>query len=103
MVSGCSIAVTRVPSVSQCAETQSTALGLGSDRATAAHARLNSLSSMAFIGLPCPMNRAGIVVSVSGAAARVRMMESVAIEFSSAAPLGGNGGYTLALLQVEPD
>src|SRR5664280_2349186 len=77
MVSGCSIAVTRVPSVSQCAEMQSTALGLGSDRATAAHARLNSVFSMAFIGLPWPMNRAGIVVPVSGAAANVRMMESV--------------------------
>jgi hypothetical protein len=58
-------------------------LGIVDDRLVAA--RLNSVSSMAFIGLPRPMNRAGIAAPVSGAAASLRRKESVAICGSSQA------------------
>ena len=60
------MAVACVPIVSQWAEMQRMALGRGSDWATSPHARLNSLSSIAFIGLPCPRNRAGIVAPEFG-------------------------------------
>ena len=62
MVRGCFIDVTRVPSDRQWAEMQRIAVGRGMRRATSDHARLNSLSSIAFIGLPCPMNSTGISV-----------------------------------------
>jgi len=61
---------------------------------------------MAFIGLPCPINRAGIMDPVSGAAASLRMMRSLAISVSSvpcvaqgrsAAQLGGDGRDVFAL------
>src|SRR5437773_3707884 len=61
MVSGLPEAVTRMPAVSQWAETHRTAAGLGSRRAASAQPRLNSLSWIAFIGDPCPTKRAGIL------------------------------------------
>jgi len=54
------MAVTQVSRVSQCAEIHKMALGLGKILATSRQAFENSLSSMAFIGLPCPMNNTGI-------------------------------------------
>src|SRR5512147_660171 len=60
MVSGCATAPAYTPRVSQCAETHSTDLGRGSCCASARQARWNSLSSIAFIGLPCPRNSAGM-------------------------------------------
>src|SRR5690242_20496887 len=61
MVSGLSIAVTKVPLVSQCADMQSMALGTGKAFAAVCQPLVNSFSSMAFIGLPCPTNNTGIV------------------------------------------
>src|SRR5258706_5617858 len=60
MVLGASSMVTAIPSVSQCADIARMALGQGNSSGNAAHARLQELSSMAFIGEPWPMNRAGI-------------------------------------------
>ena len=45
---------------SQCAETQSTALGLVISLPIFLNPATNSFSSMAFIGLPCPRNSTGI-------------------------------------------
>jgi len=42
------------------------ALGLGRILATSRQAFENSLSSMAFIGLPCPMNNTGIGLVLAG-------------------------------------
>src|SRR5690554_2903658 len=61
MVAGCSIAVTQVPWVSQCAEIQSIALGLGRSRAIFRKPETNSFSSIAFIGLPWPKKSTGIL------------------------------------------
>ncbi|OQA12272.1 MAG: hypothetical protein BWY67_00404 [Bacteroidetes bacterium ADurb.Bin397] len=66
MVLGLATAVTRVPFVSQCADTHKIALGLGNCFPIAAQLLLNSLFSMAFIGLPCPINSAGRVSPCSG-------------------------------------
>src|SRR5208337_787819 len=63
MVFGCSIAVTNVPRVSQCAEMQRMACGFGSSLPIAFHPLLNLFSSMAFIGLPCPTKSRGITFS----------------------------------------
>jgi hypothetical protein len=49
------------PSVSQWAETQSTALGLGRFFPSAFMARVKELSSTAFMGEPWPMKTAGIL------------------------------------------
>ena len=59
MVSGCGTDSTCVPCVSQCAEIASIAFGLGSCVAIAFHVRTYSLSSIAFIGLPCPIKSTG--------------------------------------------
>src|SRR4030065_2465499 len=63
MVRGASMAVTCVPWVSQWAEMHKIAFGCGMSRAAAIQAEFNSLSSMAFIGLPCPINKTGIFSS----------------------------------------
>src|SRR5512135_3253369 len=60
MVRGLSIAVSSVPRVSQCADTHRIALGVGRVLPISRHPLENSLSSMAFIGLPCPTNSTGI-------------------------------------------
>src|ERR1017187_1342011 len=62
MVRGLTMAVTAVKSVYQCAEMQRTARGRGNKRPTDCQALVKRLSSRAFIGLPWPMNRAGIGV-----------------------------------------
>src|SRR3546814_13032065 len=60
MVGGFCIAVTKVPRVSQCAETHRIAWGLGIFVATPLKLSTNSFSSIAFIGLPWPKNNTGI-------------------------------------------
>ena len=60
MVLGLFMAVTNVPSTYQCAEIASTALGRRRDAPMRFHSVANSVSSIAFIGLPCPMNKAGM-------------------------------------------
>src|SRR5690606_1840950 len=60
MVVGCSIAVTKVPLVSQWAEMHKMAFGLGISLAIFRKPSTNSFSSMAFMGLPCPKNNTGI-------------------------------------------
>src|SRR6185295_564237 len=65
MVFGFSMAVTWVPFVNQWAEIQSTALGGSSSLPIFSHVALNSLSSMPFIGEPCPINRSGVFFSCS--------------------------------------
>lgn len=65
MVRGFSIAVTKVPFVSQCAEMQRIALGRGIVSAIFRKPVTKSFSSMAFIGLPWPANRTGIGEVVS--------------------------------------
>src|SRR5215472_14607076 len=62
MVLGCSIAVTAVFGMNQCAETTRIARGRGKDSPIAFQARVYRLSSIAFIGLPCPTKTAGILV-----------------------------------------
>src|SRR5437899_9885723 len=59
MVRGRSSAVTRAPGVYQCAETARIARGRGRSAAMRSQARVYSLRSSAFIGLPCPMKRTG--------------------------------------------
>src|SRR4051812_32672017 len=66
MVLGKSIAVILVPLVNQCADITSTALGVGISFAICVHRRLNSVSSIPFMGEPCPTNRTGITCSCSG-------------------------------------
>src|SRR5262249_44301336 len=51
--------VRNTPGVYQCAEIASTPLAVGSEAASARNARLQALSSMAFIGDPCPTKRTG--------------------------------------------
>src|SRR5260221_10463263 len=72
MVGGRSEAVTDTPAVSQCADTQRMARGLGSRRATSPQPRRNALSSIAFIGEPCPTNSAGILADRSASLMRPR-------------------------------
>ena len=54
------MAVTRVASTYQWAETTSTARGRGTEAPNARHAAVNLLCSIALIGMPWPMNAAGI-------------------------------------------
>ena len=61
MVFGCAMLVTLVPFVSQCADTESIACGRGSVVPSACQLWLYLLSSMAFMGLPWPMNSTGIL------------------------------------------
>src|SRR4051812_16774132 len=60
MVCGFSIAVTKVPLVSQCALTHTIAFGFGIVLPMFLNPATNSFSSMAFIGLPWPRNSTGI-------------------------------------------
>jgi hypothetical protein len=60
MVFGRSMAVTRVPPVSQCADMQRMASGRGSSLPAFSQARPNPLSSMPFIGEPWPTKSTGI-------------------------------------------
>jgi hypothetical protein len=52
--------------VNQWAEITSTALGVGISLANDVHRLLNSLSSMPFIGDPCPTNKTGMRKLCSG-------------------------------------
>src|SRR5690242_16172049 len=60
MVRGFSIAVTAVAPKNQCAETTRIARGRGSCRPKSRHACVKPFCSSVFIGLPWPMNNAGI-------------------------------------------
>ena len=62
IVGGRSFAITRTPSVTQCAETITMALGFGNRPAISAQAREEGVSSIAFMGEPWPMKRAGALV-----------------------------------------
>lgn len=64
MVRGDVIAVTAVARTYQCADTQRIDPGRGSRSASDLHASVNTLFSSVFMGLPCPMNTAGIVGAV---------------------------------------
>ena len=66
MVRGFPIAVTRVEPIHQWADIARTADGCGHDAANADHAAVCRLISSAFMGLPWPMNAAGMVVTRSG-------------------------------------
>src|SRR5665647_2581357 len=61
MVGGICIAVTKVPFVSQCADIQIITLGLDNVLPISSQVLEYSLSSMAFMGLPCPRNNTGII------------------------------------------
>src|SRR6185437_15457035 len=65
MVRGRGIAVTAVALIYQCADTTRIARGRGTDSPKARHADVYRLVSNAFMGLPCPMNAAGIVMTSS--------------------------------------
>ena len=60
MVLGCIIDVTAVPRVSQCAEMQRTAVGTGNSLPSCLHSFVQTFVSIAFIGLPWPINSTGI-------------------------------------------
>ena len=60
IVFGLAIVVTLVVLVSQCADIDNIACGLGSCLPSFLQLLLNSLSSMAFIGLPWPINITGM-------------------------------------------
>jgi hypothetical protein len=60
IVRGCAMAVTAVALMYQCAEMTSTARGRGTVSPSTRHALVKRLRSNVFIGLPCPMNAAGI-------------------------------------------
>ena len=60
MVRGRGMAVTAVALMYQCADTTRIARGRGTARPKACQAWVYRLVSSAFIGLPCPMNAAGI-------------------------------------------
>src|ERR1035437_4400147 len=66
IVIGFCIAVTKVPFVSQCADIHKIALGVGNVFPISFHFLENSLSSIAFIGLPCPRNNTGICSILPG-------------------------------------
>ena len=61
MTLGFSIEVTAEAFINQCAETAMIARGFGIDVANSDHALVNRFVSSVFIGLPCPINTAGIV------------------------------------------
>ena len=67
MVRGRAMAVAAVAPMNQCAEITSSARGCGSVCPSRRHALVKSLSSSVFIGLPWPMNSAGILSLVIGA------------------------------------
>lgn len=54
------MAVIRVPRVNQCADTTRIALGVGISLAILVQRFENSLSSIPFMGDPCPINSTGI-------------------------------------------
>lgn len=54
------LAVTAMAGMYQCAETITTARGLGTLRPICAHASLYLFLVIAFIGFPCPKNTAGM-------------------------------------------
>jgi hypothetical protein len=60
MVRGFSIAVIPVPSVSQCADMQSIALGLGREAPNLPSASVKSFLSTAVMGEPCPTKSTGM-------------------------------------------
>src|SRR5690606_15086279 len=62
MVRGRAIEVTAVALMYQCADTTRIARGRSIDSPNVRHARVNRLSSSAFIGLPWPRNAAGRVL-----------------------------------------
>jgi hypothetical protein len=64
MVLGRSSPVTKVPATYQWAEIERMAAGCGSRPASELKPRLHRLSSMAFIGDPCPTKRAGIFIRI---------------------------------------
>src|SRR5512140_3472860 len=65
MVFGCADAITCDPEVTQCADTTHTASGLGSRALNPLSASVNALSSIAFIGDPCPTNNTGIFSAIA--------------------------------------
>ncbi|GAA0798148.1 hypothetical protein Sya03_47760 [Spirilliplanes yamanashiensis] len=62
MVRGRAMVVMAVAWMYQCADTTSTARGLGTAAPRSRQAVVWRFSSSAFMGLPCPMKAAGIVV-----------------------------------------
>jgi hypothetical protein len=65
MVRGRGMAVTAVALMYQCADTTRIARGRGTARPKACQAWVYRFVSTAFIGLPCPMNAAGISSAVT--------------------------------------
>src|SRR3569832_466462 len=63
MTRGFCIAVTALPWMYQCAEIASTAHGRGSVCPNSRHVAVKRLFSCVFMGLPCPMKAAGILVA----------------------------------------
>src|SRR3569832_2523774 len=63
MTRGFCIAVTALPWMNQCAEIASTAHGRGSVCPNSRHVAVKRLFSSVFMGLPCPMKAAGILVA----------------------------------------
>src|SRR5262249_12921113 len=86
MVRGCSIAVTITPRVCQWAEMHRIALGRPRAAPTRAQPRLKALSSMAFIGLPCPTKSAGIRPSRRSPLASARASAGMPLTGTVAAP-----------------
>src|SRR5215213_2755002 len=74
IVLGAGIAVTKVPGTYQWAETHSTALGRGTSSPILAQALVYSLTSRAFIGLPCPKKIAGMGLVISNHLIAMRYM-----------------------------
>ena len=68
------MAVILVPLVSQCAEMQSIAAGVGRVSPNCFHFREKILVSMAFIGLPWPTNNAGMALGRVGSACKSDML-----------------------------
>jgi hypothetical protein len=65
-VGGRSIAVTATPGRYQCADTETIARGRGIAFPIAAHPSVYELRVIAFIGVPCPKNIAGMDVGMTG-------------------------------------
>src|SRR3974377_23306 len=60
MVGGTAFAVTKLPRVYQWADSERIARGRGSAAPSARHAAVAALLASAFVGLPWPMNTAGM-------------------------------------------
>jgi hypothetical protein len=73
MVRGASMTVTAEPFVHQWAEMETMAFGLGSVAANSIHARVKRLSSRVFMGLPWPMNAAGMRCGIGRSAGVVEV------------------------------